>query len=187
MSSLATKKPDLIVIDGCAILWVVNWPTNGVVAGFIVTVCPFIFGKLKTCSTAVVFDRYYDFSIKSSTHADRGKFSSRTHLVTGLSPLPPKSMTLASPYSKTQLIKLICDELERKAITSCHSNSLFITGPLATPMEVVNGIAIPQQDMQTSHKEADLMLLKQAYKSVVNMRSNVVSIISNDTDILVPC
>ena len=175
MSSRATKKPDLIVIDRCAILWVVNWPTNGVVAYFIENVCHFIFGQLKTCSAAVVFDR----------RADRGKFSSRTHLVTGFPPLPPKFKTLASAYSKTQLTKLICDELERKAITSCYSTSLFITGPSATPMKVVNGIAIPRQDMQTSHEEEDLVMVQQAYKSVLNKRSNVVSIISDDTDVLV--
>ena len=48
-------------------------------------------------------------------------------------------------------------------------------------MEVVHGIAIPRQDMQTSHEEADLIMVQQAYKSVVNTRSNVVSIISDGT------
>ena len=94
------KKPELVVIDGCAILWVVNWPTNGLVSDTIANYCDFVFLKLQSHDIAVVFDRYHDFSIKSSTRVDRGKFYARTHFLTPSSPLPGKSVTLTSASCK---------------------------------------------------------------------------------------
>ena len=47
VSSRSIAKPSLLVIDGCAILWVVNWPTNGLVSDYVKNFCDFIFLPLK--------------------------------------------------------------------------------------------------------------------------------------------
>lgn len=61
------KKPEFVVIHSCAILWVVNWLKIGLVTDYIANYCDFVFLKLNSHDIAVVFDRYHDFSIKSST------------------------------------------------------------------------------------------------------------------------
>ena len=73
------EKTNFIVMDGCAIMYVVNWPTNAMVQDYVDNMCHFVMNKLKTTDTAIVFDQYYDFSIKSSTRLDRVSTSSRTH------------------------------------------------------------------------------------------------------------
>ena len=149
------KNPELVVIDGCAILWVVNSPTNGQVSDYIVNYCAFVFLKLQSHKVAVVLDRYHDFSLKSSTRADRGKFSARTHFLTPT--LPGKSVTLTSA----------------------------ITGLLATSTEITRGIATERQDLKTSHEEADLLTVQQAYQKVLNHQVDTASVICDDTDVLV--
>ena len=61
------KKPEFVVIDSCAILWVVNWLTIGLVTDYIVNYCDFNFLKLNSHDITVAFGRYHDFSVKSST------------------------------------------------------------------------------------------------------------------------
>ena len=41
VSFLSMKKPELVVNDGCTILCVVNWPTNGLTCDYIANYCDF--------------------------------------------------------------------------------------------------------------------------------------------------
>ena len=50
-------KPELVVIDGCVTLLVVNWPTNGLLSDYIANYCDFGFLKLQSHDITVVFDR----------------------------------------------------------------------------------------------------------------------------------
>ena len=68
--------PDLTVIDGSAILWVVNWPSKALVSDYVDNVYAFVLKKLDIGRTYLVFDRYYDFSTKSLTRTGRGKSAS---------------------------------------------------------------------------------------------------------------
>ena len=43
VSFRSLKKPELMVINGCAILWVVNWPTNGLVSNYSINCCDLLF------------------------------------------------------------------------------------------------------------------------------------------------
>ena len=119
-------KPELVVLDGCAILLVVNWPTNGLLSDYIANYYDFVFLKLRSHDITVVFDRYHDFSIKSSTKTGRGKFSARTHFVTPSSPLARKSLTLTSASCKSQIIRYITYGLIRRTIYGFYSNALLI-------------------------------------------------------------
>ena len=46
-SARATGQPDAIVIDGCAILWVVHWPSKGSLQDLVTNFVKYIKGKLK--------------------------------------------------------------------------------------------------------------------------------------------
>ena len=114
------KKPELVVIDDCAILCVVNWPINGLVFDYIASYCDLVFLKLQSHDIAIFFDRYHDFSIKSSIRVERGKFSARTHFLIPSSPLSGKSATLTSASCKSQIIKYITDGLIQRAVFGCY-------------------------------------------------------------------
>ena len=142
VSFRSMKKTELVVIDGCAILWVVNWPTNGLVFDYIANYFDFVLLKLQSHDIVVVFDRYHDVSIKSSTRANRGKFSARAHFLPPSLLLPGKSVTLTSASCKSHIIKYITDGLIQTAVSDCYSNTLLITGQLATPTEITCEITI---------------------------------------------
>ena len=64
LSARATEQPDATVIDGCAILWVVHWPTKGSVQDLVTNVVNYVTGKLTGGTRVhVIFDRYCDYSI----------------------------------------------------------------------------------------------------------------------------
>ena len=122
------KKPELVVIDGCIILWVVNWPINGLVSDYIANYCDLVFLKLQSHDIAIFFDRYHDFNIKSSTRVDRGKFSARTHFLIPSSPLSGKSATLTSASCKSQIIRYITDGLIQRAVLGCYPTPCWLQG-----------------------------------------------------------
>ena len=73
VSSRNSIRPKRIVLDGCAILWVVHWPSKGKVINFIKNLLSYLAEKLKICDVYLVFDRYYKYSTKSATRAFRAQ------------------------------------------------------------------------------------------------------------------
>ena len=59
-----STPPEAIVLDGCAILWVIRWPAHGVVRDFVENVFQYTVNHLKVCDTYLIFDRYR-VSVKS--------------------------------------------------------------------------------------------------------------------------
>ena len=59
--------PDAIIIDGCAMLWAIPWPTNGTVKDFVINKLAYVEEQLQKCDTYLIFDRHYDDSIKNAT------------------------------------------------------------------------------------------------------------------------
>ena len=55
------------VIDGSALLWTIHWQADGTVADFIVNVKKRISFYLSSCDVYLIFDRYHEYSIKSTT------------------------------------------------------------------------------------------------------------------------
>ncbi len=106
-SRLAGKDVNAIVLDGCAVLWVVPWPTVGNVKDYLEKFRRYIFSKLKSCDTYLVFDRYKDGSIKESKRCARDKGASRTYKLGPNTRLPPKHVVLTVTSNKAQLIDLI--------------------------------------------------------------------------------
>ena len=135
---------------------------------YVDNVYAFVLKKLDIGRTYLVFDRYYDFSTKSLTRTGRGKSVSRIHQLTGLSPLPPKTVVLSNNHSKLHLIDLICNQLLLISSSRKSQFSLALTGSADTPMEVNDGLIIERKDLTTTHEEADMIMVQQAHKSALD-------------------
>lgn len=46
VSARLTNQPEAIILDGCAILWVISWPANGTVEDFLKLLLAYIVVKL---------------------------------------------------------------------------------------------------------------------------------------------
>ena len=71
VSARAVGLPDAFFLDGCAILWIVAWPSKGTVGSFIENFCKYMLDKLKIADVYLIFDRYYADSIKGLTRFNR--------------------------------------------------------------------------------------------------------------------
>ena len=92
---------DAILLDGCAILWVMSWPVHGTVQDYIRKFVDYISLKLVNGDTYLIFDRYYDNSIKDITRTSHaGHNASRQHQLSLLTPLPPQKVCLTVSHIK---------------------------------------------------------------------------------------
>ena len=99
-------------------------------------------------------------------------------MLTPNSPLSSKTVTLKSSHNKVQLIYLICEKLVSMVTSMKESHCVLITGSSPTPIELKHGIAITRDDIQTTHEEADLIMVQQAYQSVLNHGTKIVSVMT---------
>ena len=57
VSDRLSSSPHAFIIDGCAVLWVIRWPTKGTVEDFILNLLGYVNERLKSCHTYFMFDR----------------------------------------------------------------------------------------------------------------------------------
>lgn len=89
VSNRHIEYPDAILIDGCALLWVIHWPSLGTVEYFIKNFLMSLHFYLQQCRVLLIFDRYRRTSTKSATRSNRtGNNGSRNHLLTLSMPYP---------------------------------------------------------------------------------------------------
>ena len=110
---------------------------------------------------------------------------SRSYILQESFQLPPKSIVLTSAFCKIQLIEYITESLLEKSSSLKFNKSCIIIGSKETPTEIFNGTAIDHNDLKTSHGEADVIMVQQAYKKVLNHGTYSVSILCDDTDVLI--
>ena len=153
VSDRTCNPPECIILDGCAILWIINWPTHGTVEDYIKNFISYIIESLRKCDTYLIFDRYYEKSIKFITRNTRaGKDASRHHQLLLNTPLPPQKVILTVTSNKIQLIKLIVTYLEDHAnILPQNGNNLVITGPEPTPVQICDLQVTLRHDLRTTH------------------------------------
>lgn len=180
---------DAVIIDGCAVLWTIHWPTQGTVQDFANSFVSYTLSKVRACDVYLIFDRYYDYSIKSGTRTSHaGEQASRHHRLRPDSPLPPQHVILTVTENKVQIIDIICQQLlERVAHlqTTGHVEcKLFVTGSKPVPKEVHKGVQIQRNDMQTSHEEADVIIAQQMVHAA-QQGSGCIKVTSDDTDVFI--
>lgn len=170
------------IIDGCALLWIPNWPT-GTVQDYVDKFKYHIGLKLVSTDVYLVFDRYNDMSTKDCTRKLRG--TGRVHQLSPNTTLPAQKIVLNVTENKKQLITIICSDLENDQVfhqkhTARHK--LVVTGQENTPVEIsYGGTVIQRNDISTSHEEADNIIVQQAI-----MCSNLgqgVNVIADDADV----
>ena len=63
--------PTAIVVDVSAVFWTIEWPAHGTVTTFITAFKLWLSEKLRKTDVYLCFDRYHDYSIKSSRRNPR--------------------------------------------------------------------------------------------------------------------
>ena len=73
---------DAVVIDGCAILWVIQWPSKGSIKDVVLNFVKYATNKMHCYRrTHVIFDRY-NTSIKDTTRCQRACEAAREYKLT---------------------------------------------------------------------------------------------------------
>ena len=62
---------NITVIDGSALLWTVHWPTDGCATDSVMNVKKRIASYLTSSDVYLIFDRYHEYGIKSTTRDGR--------------------------------------------------------------------------------------------------------------------
>ena len=186
-SERTTENIDCLILDGCAILWVVQWPSSSLhqeaqVKDFVDSFESYILHRLETADVYLVFDRYLDYSTKSSTRSARGANGCKVFQLSYLSPIPSQTQVLNSPQNKKQLIAIIVEKLVKQL--DQHPHKLVITGQDPCPVEIFHGICIQRHDLSTNHEEADVIVASQAIYAA-EVEKKTVGVMADDTDIYI--
>ena len=81
-SSRTSMQPQVVIIDGCAILWVIHWPESGTVQNIIDGLINYVIKLLKESDVYAEFDCYYEHSIKSVIRCERaGEVQSKQYKI----------------------------------------------------------------------------------------------------------
>ena len=106
VSSRTVSKPDVAVIDGGGMLHAaIYWPTEGIVKDLIDGIEKYVCSFINFADVYLVFDRYFEFSIKSDTRTERINSLLRAHTLSLEDPLPRKDTCMSSIETKEQLIQ----------------------------------------------------------------------------------
>ena len=85
------SSQEVVIVDGCAILWCVHWPSHGSVQDYVDNFCTYVSKRLNRSDVYLIFDRYNDYSIKSDTRKNRSNHkASSEHKLNLYTPLPPQ-------------------------------------------------------------------------------------------------
>ena len=131
VSQRLITSPTAIVMDVSAALWTLDWPTHGTVGTFISGFNEWLRVRLSEADVHLCFDRYRDYSTKSTTRSSRAA-ATRVHQLDLKTPLPARDAVLRNSANKAQLNSLICeqiliDEQYLQQVTQHHTyNSLHI-------------------------------------------------------------
>lgn len=185
------ERMDCTVLDGCAILWCITWPTssptNQAPAKFYVESFEIYLQQwLSQGDVYLVFDKYIDFSTKYSTRKARGPGGCKVFQLSANAPLPPQKQVLTVSENKRQLIQIIVETLVAEAVVpGGYRSRLVITGQEATPIEIApGGTVIRRQDLKTTHEEADTIIVAQAIYAAKEEGKQVI-VVSDDTDVYI--
>ena len=117
-------KPEVVVIDGCAIIWVITWPSSGTVRDYCNAFCSYILKRLDLSDIYLIFERYNEDTIKKGTRQSRAKSGSRIRKLNMTSPLLSQSVILSVTKNKIQIIKYIIQTLIDTVTEQSHKNKL---------------------------------------------------------------
>lgn len=165
-------------------LWAIHWPTEATVTDYLYLFLQKVEAHLKVADVNLVFDKYNEYSIKSSTRANRAKQVSKRFVLTEQTPLPPQTAVLTNSDNKKQLIDLLCVYIS-KSIGTAFEHRLVITNQELTPIQIHRGHKSERSDLKTQHEEADIVIVQQILREVNKYPNLLVHVLCDDTDVFV--
>ena len=125
ISKRIQPPPTAVILDGCALLWTLPWPdkVQDVVNLFVAGMLQW----LTASDVYLIFHRYYDYNIKSSTRQERSKSILKERKLILITPLPSQSDMLSSTSNKKQLINMIRDALMETLVLEGNPNRFVVT------------------------------------------------------------
>ena len=153
---------DAVVIDGCAILWVLQWPSKGFIKDVVLNFVKYATNKMhcyRRTHVIILFDRC-NTSITDATRCQRACEAAREFKLTMNAPLSQQQVVLSVTKNKVQLIDLICETLQQLDDVPLNT-SLVITGRSHAAMEVRSDALVQRFDLKTAHEEADVIIPQQ--------------------------
>ena len=128
----------------------------------------------------LIFDPYFDHSIKGLTRKDRNKGGSRVYQLTPTTPLQPRDVILTVTENKVQLINLIVENIRKNPDVFNTAHKIVVTGPDPIPFEIGNSTVLLRPDLKTNQEEADTILVHQVYR----MGNGEAVVVADDADVL---
>ena len=98
-------------------------------------------------------------------------------------PLPAQTVIVNVSEHKKQFIDIIGDKLVQYFLSCPNPKKLVITGVEPVPTELTNGQLIPCDDLQTTHEEADVIMVNQMLHIVREDETSKLCIKPDDTDV----
>ena len=155
------------VLDECAILWCIAWPTSSpmnqaLVKDYVESFKQYLQRHLTSGDVYLVFNRFIEFSTKYSAHKARGPAGCMVFQLSAN--LTSQKQVLTVFKNKRQLIHIIVEALVAEAVVPGHySSRLIITGQEPAPIAIApRGGVIRREDIKTTHEEADAIIVAQA-------------------------
>ena len=130
-----------------------------------------------------IFDRYYDHPIKGEERLSRAKGLTRTFVLQPGAVMPAQKTMMAVIKNKVQLIDLIVNSLKEKPILS--KSLLMLTGSEKTPYKIQDGLVSLFPSLNTTHEEADIIIVNQLLWAVKEKPTAGVMVICEDTDVFI--
>ena len=185
-TNIQNDVTDARVIDGCAVLWIVTWPSHGTVEDYVRNFIGYLNRQLSIATTYIVFDRYRASSVKGVTRLQRaGQSVSRRHKLSLATPLPPQKICLTVAENKVQIISLIVSYIiDNKNLLVFNGKTLVITGNDPIPVELSEEYVKKRRDLETNQEEADTIIVQQSVYLAKSGLQNI-HIVADDTDVFV--
>ena len=177
---LAEQDVQATFLDGCAVLWIVPWPTPGTVHDYLVRFRSYLHGHLAKSDVYLVLDRYIEGCTKEAIRRGRDEGASRVYTLRCTARLPPQKVVLTVTTNKDQLIALIVEDLVSHK-TDFQKHKLVVTGRDLVPVEIANGWVNKRHDMVTTQEEGDTLIVQQ----VSRVEDGTVLVVADDTDIFI--
>ena len=176
---------DVVLVDGGGMLHSsISWPKEGLVEDLVKGIEHYITKIVVSSDCYLIFDRYFDYSIKSETRLKRIGFFKRTHNLSIKTTLPAKEICVSSTKTKENLIQITADQLLQRFTQKKILHKLVITSKNTCPEETRQGMSQTCSDLESMFDEADYILPQQVDSAVREGRKSI-KVISSDTDVFV--
>ena len=180
------------MLDSCAILWTIHWPSPGQFTDRVLTVNLFATMETFLKKKLIQSDVRQILSIQSKGLQKSRRSSAREkgqlHLTLN-SLLPPQAASL-SIVEKVHILDLLCDALMDRFQRLVTDKELVITGsdPVGLPYSIQRGKHKRRMDLKVTHEEADVIIVNIVNHVVLIAKQTLpktIHVISDNTDVFV--